>query len=79
MTKQQAKDIGEILTCVSGNNFDSIAFQECNLNEKDTQKILDELQKLNSKRIVKVLKKYGIVGYADLSSTRTIVETIIYE
>ena len=79
MDKQTAKDIAELLTCVSGNNLDAFAFGECDLSEKEVDKIISEANNLNNKRIDKILSKYGINKNVRLASTKDIVDLILYE
>lgn len=79
MDKQTAKDIAVLLTCVSGNNIDAFAFDECNLTEKEVDKIINEANDLNNKRILKILSKYGIDKNIRLASTKDIVDLILYE
>lgn len=79
MDKQTAKDIAELLTCVSGNNIDAFAFDECDLTEKEVDKIINEANNMNNKRILKILSKYGIDENVRLASTKDIVDLILYE
>ena len=79
MDKQTAKDIAELITCVSGNNIDAFAFDECDLTEKEVDKIINEANDLNNKRILKILSKYGIDKNVRLASTKDIVDLILYE
>ena len=79
MDKQTAKDIAELITCFSGNNLDAFAFDECDLSEKEVDKIISEVNNLNNKRIDKILSKYGINGNVRLASTKDIVGLILYE
>ena len=79
MDKQTAKDIAELITCVSGNNIDAFAFDECDLTEKEVDKIINEANNLNNKRILKILSKYGIDKKVRLASTKDIVDLILYE
>ena len=79
MDKKTAKDIAELLTCVSGNNIDAFAFDECELDEKEIEKICLEVKKQNNKRISKILSKYGIDENVRLASTKDIVDLILYE
>ena len=69
----------ELLTCVSGNNLDAFAFDECDLSEKEVDKIISEANNLNNKRIDKILSKYGINKNVRLASTKDIINLILYE
>lgn len=78
MTKQEARDIARLLIATSGNNFDGFAFADTDLSEKDIQKVLESIKNICSYEIGRVKKKNGL-QYANLSNTKNIVETILYE
>lgn len=59
MTKEMAKNIALALIAKSGEQFDTFAFEDSNISEKDKEKIANEIQYQCSKIIAKVEAKYN--------------------
>ena len=78
MTKQESKNIAKVLIAKSGLSFDGYAFGECDLSEKEVQKIMNELQIICQKEIEKIERKYSIY-LSGANSYAVIVESILYE
>ncbi len=76
MTKEMAKDIATALIAKSGEQFDSFAFEESDISEKDKQKIGDEIRNKCSEMIKKIETKYNVkLGY----TTSDIIDKIMFE
>jgi len=57
MTKEMARDIATALVAKSGEQFDSFAFEDSEISEKDKEKISNEIQFLCIKMIDKIQSK----------------------
>ena len=74
MKKETAKDIAICLIARSGQQFDEFAFENSKLPERDKGKILNEINVICQKMIIKVEKKYKV---ANPPSTYEIVNLIL--
>jgi len=79
MKKETAKDIATTLIAISGYNFDLSAFDDSMdlINDKDRDKILDELKLICAKMIGKIEDKRSIK--LNVGSTRDAISIILYE
>ena len=76
MKRETAKDIAIALIAISGNNFDTFAFDDCFISDSDKNKILQEIQYQCDKMVSKIEDKYSItLG----STTNEIIEGIMFE
>lgn len=75
MTKEMAKDIATALIAKSGEQFDSFAFEDSDISEKDKEKIGNEIQNICSKMIEKIELKYNVKLK---NTTAEIIDCIVY-
>lgn len=70
-----AKDIALALIARSGEQFDSFAFEDSEISEKDKEKIAKEIQSLCTKMIDKIQSKYNV----NLKNTTAeIIDAIVF-
>jgi hypothetical protein len=75
MTKEMAKDIAVALVAKSGEQFDSFAFDDSDISEKEKDKIVKEIQNLCSKMIDKIQIKYNVQLK---NTTAEIIDAIVF-
>jgi hypothetical protein len=75
MTKEMAKDIAIALVAKSGEHFDSFAFEDSEISEKDKVKISTEIKLLCKKMVVKIQSKYNVQLK---NSVAEIIEAIVF-
>ena len=75
MTKEMARDIAIVLVAKSGEQFDSFAFEDSEISERDKEKISTEIQLLCTKMIDKIQSKYNVQLK---NSTAEIIDSIVF-